>query len=61
MDSNRTPVRWLNYPSDVRGMVGQVVGPNTMGEYLTAVTEDYDEATNVTRVGFVFGRVEVSA
>jgi hypothetical protein len=56
-----TPVRWLNYTADVREMVGQVVGPNTLGEYMTAVTADYDEATGHTRVGFVFGRVEVSA
>ncbi len=50
----RKPVRFLTYPSDVRHIVGEVKGPNAFGEYLTAVTADYDEATGKTRVGFAY-------
>lgn len=44
------------YPGDVRHMVGQVKGPNLLGEFLTAVTADYDPAAGKTRVGFTFAR-----
>jgi hypothetical protein len=50
-----TPTRWANYPGNVVDSVGDVKGPNTLGEWLTAVGADYDPATDVTRVGFAFG------
>lgn len=50
-----SPVRFLNYPGRV-DPVGQVMGPNMFGEYLTAVTADYDPETNKTRVGFRYTR-----
>ena len=39
----------------------QVHGPNLLGERLTAVTADYDAATDKTRVGFTFQTVTVPA
>lgn len=41
-----------NYPGDVRHIIGEVKGPNTMGEYFVAETADYDEQTRKTRVTF---------
>ena len=51
---DRKPSRFLNYPGDVTHIVGEVKGPNMLREYLTAVTADYDPATDVTRVGFAY-------
>lgn len=56
-----TAQRFLTYPGDVTHMVGEVKGPNLLGEHLTAVSAEYDSATNKTRVGFVYGVVEVAA
>ena len=50
----RAASRYLNYPNDVRHIIGEVKGPNAFGEYLTAVSAEYDEATNRTRVGFAY-------
>ena len=56
---NDTPKaqQYATYPADVRHMAErrEVVGPNLLGEVLTAVTADYDEATGKTRVGFAYG------
>lgn len=52
-----TPQQFATYPADVRHMIedgGEIVGPNRMGEYLRAVTAEYDEATGKTRVGFAY-------
>ncbi len=49
------PSTYLTYPSDVTHMVGEVKGPNRMGEYLTAVSVEYDERTGYSRVGFAYG------
>ena len=53
--AERKPQRHLTYPGDVTHMVGEVVGPNTLGEYFTAVTAEYDTQTDRTRVGFIYG------
>ena len=50
MSTNRKPTRFLNYPGKVLDAVGQIVGPNTMGEHWIAVSADYDGER--TRVGF---------
>jgi hypothetical protein len=50
--------RWSTYPGDVSHMIGEVVGPNTLGETLTAVTTEYVPETDRTRVGFTFQLVE---
>lgn len=50
----RKPVRFANYPGDARSILGEVKGPNTIGEFLTAVAADYDPATDTTRVGFAY-------
>ena len=47
---NRKPTRLLNYPREVLDAVGQIVGPNVMGEHWIAVSADYDGKN--TRVGF---------
>jgi hypothetical protein len=50
----RKPSRFLAYPGDVTHMVGEVVGPNQLGEFLTAVNASYNEGTDRTTVGFAF-------
>lgn len=45
----------LNYPGDVRRMLGEVKGPNLLGEWFTAVDAGYDPAIDQTRVGFAIG------
>lgn len=47
-------VRWLNYPGDCRGSIGNVMGPNTIGERLQVVTEEYDPITKTTRLGLTY-------
>jgi hypothetical protein len=59
MNDAPTPVRFANYSGDVTHVVGEVMGPNLLGEMLTAVTADYDPETHTTRVGFVYGDREV--
>jgi len=51
--------RFATYPGDVTHIIGEVKGPNLLGERLTAVTAEYDAETNKTRVGFTFAKVEV--
>lgn len=48
MSSNRPAVRWAIYPTLKGDVMGQVLGPNTFGEYLTVVEQDG------TRVGFSY-------
>lgn len=48
------PARSANYNGDVTHIVGEIKGPNTWGERLTAVSADYDAASDQTRVGFAF-------
>ena len=48
-------VRFANYPGDVTHVVGEVKGPNLLGEVLTAVSAEYDSTADRTRVGFAFG------
>jgi hypothetical protein len=54
----RTATGWANYPGDVLAGItadidsGKPMGPNYMGESMWPVEANYDEATNVTRVGF---------
>jgi len=55
------PTRFATYPGDVTHIVGEVKGPNLLGERLTAVTADYDATTDKTRVGFTFQTVTVPA
>lgn len=59
MSNTLAPVRFANYGGDVTHIVGEVKGPNMLGEMLTAVTADYDPETDRTRVGFVYGVREV--
>jgi hypothetical protein len=54
------PVRFANYPGDCTHMIGEVKGPNLLGEMLTAVTAEHDTGTDTTRVGFVYGVREVA-
>lgn len=52
-------MRYANYNGDVTHIVGEVKGPNTLGEMLTAVSATYDSATDTTRVAFRYGVHEV--
>ena len=47
-------VRWLNYPGDCRGSIGNVMGPNTIGERLQVVTEEFDPIAKTTRLGLTY-------
>lgn len=60
MTKTPAPVRWATYNADVRHIVGEVKGPNLLGEMLTAVTAEHDPETGQTRVGFAYGRHEVT-
>jgi len=55
-----TATRFATYPGKVTHMVGEVVGPNTLGERLTAVWAEHDAKTDTPRVGFTYAKVEVS-
>lgn len=46
--------RYATYPGDTTHIIGEVKGPNTWGEHLTAVTAEYDHTTDKTRVGFAY-------
>jgi hypothetical protein len=61
MTTSPAATRFATYPGDVTHIVGEVKGPNLLGEWLTAVTADYDAATDKTRVGFTFQTVAVPA
>lgn len=50
----RKPLRFANYPGDQRHAVGEVMGPNTLGELMTVVDATYDETADKTRLGFAF-------
>lgn len=50
----RKPSRWITYKCDARGNIGLLVGPNTFGEILIVVAEQYNEEDNSTRVGFAY-------
>lgn len=53
---NDRPQQHATYKGDARNVAeeGQVVGPNLLGEYLRAVTADYDPMAGTTRVGFAY-------
>lgn len=46
---------WLNYAGDQAAMIGRILGPNTLGELLTAVSCEYDQELDKSRVGLAFG------
>lgn len=50
--------QWATYNGECRESVGEVMGPNTMGEYLTVVEALYDPDSNTTRLGFSYGTQE---
>lgn len=50
------PSGFMNYPGDsAKQIVGELKGPNYMGEWMTAVSREYDPSANRTRVGFAIG------
>ncbi|MFE4229165.1 hypothetical protein ACFRJ8_14900 [Arthrobacter sp. NPDC056886] len=51
---SNTSARFATYPGDTTHIIGEIKGPNTWGERLTAVTADYDPAADQTRVGFAY-------
>lgn len=40
------------YPGDCRHVVGEVMGPTTLGQHVIATSADYDDAADRTRVTF---------
>lgn len=50
-------VRTLSYDGDVTSCVGQIVGPNTMGEFLEALVGTYDTDTDKTVMVFTYARL----
>jgi hypothetical protein len=51
----------LNYKGDRRAAIGQVMGPNTMREYLTVVEAEYDPVADRTRLGLAYGIHRIEA
>lgn len=54
MKTTRKPQQFANYKGDRRESIGQIMGPNQMGERLTVVTADYDAKADRTRLGFAY-------
>ncbi len=50
----RQPLRFANYNGDVRHMLGEIHGPNALGEYMVAVEVTFDDKKNKSRTGFAF-------
>lgn len=50
----RTPQRFANYRGDQSHAVGEVMGPNRLGEHLVVVTAEYDDKADKTRLGFAY-------
>jgi hypothetical protein len=50
-----TPVRFANFRGDASDSIGNLVGPNRLGELLTVVSAEFDAEANMTRVGYAFG------
>lgn len=42
----------LTYNADVRDIIGELKGPNLLGEFFRAVEANYDAETGKTRVKF---------
>lgn len=57
----RTAHRFATYPGDVTDTLGAVVGPNTVGEWMTAVEYEYNTRTDRTRIGFDFAHAAEQA
>jgi len=55
------PTRFATSPGAVPRIIGEVKGPNTLGEPLTAVTAVYDPVRDTTRVGFTYAKVEATS
>lgn len=53
----RNPHAYLNFTGKLDDCIGMVMGPNTMGEYLTVITQDFYETADWTRLGLVYGNV----
>ncbi|MGN6245156.1 MAG: hypothetical protein ACTHQ3_16000 [Motilibacteraceae bacterium] len=56
----RPAVVHANYPGDITSAIGQIVGPNTIGERLMLVEVDYDEAADRSLAGFSYVLGEVT-
>lgn len=48
---------YLNYAGDQAGLLGEVLGPNLLGEWLVAVTCEHDTETDRSRVGLAYAPV----
>jgi hypothetical protein len=60
MGSRLLPQQWLNYKGDrTRDAIGQHMGPNMLGEWLTVTAAEYDATANVTRLGLAYGVLDV--
>lgn len=53
--------KYLNFSGNMVHMIGEVVGPNTLGEFLTCVEVHYDPNTDKTRAGYCYGIYKVTA
>jgi hypothetical protein len=49
---------FLNYPGNHEYLLGEVRGPNALGEMLTVVSAVYDRRIDKTRVGFTYATVD---
>lgn len=49
------PTNFATYAGLHDQAIGRVAGPDTAGRWHTAVTADYDQAADQTRIGFAVG------
>lgn len=48
--------RKLHYPGNCTGIVGQILGPNMIGEWLEVVDATYDPAADITTATLRYAR-----
>lgn len=52
------PPRRTNYMTDVRHIVGRVMGPNAFGEWMVVTAVDFDDDAGRSVANFVYATVE---
>lgn len=56
--TQRPPLEWCTYPNGAGEILGQIRGPNTLGEYLVAVRVEEPAEDGSQRVGWAYAVVD---
>lgn len=56
--TQRPPLEWCTYPNGAGEILGQIRGPNTLGEYLVAVRVEEPAEDGSQRVGWSYAVVD---